>query len=144
MGNLNNLKFESGWFSERKQANKPTAKCVYQWCFLRLWVFQTWVEKYIVGRAWINKQQHCIQCEIKQLKLHHDYPTDLKAPADLMFIVYPKKNKTGNWTNNWECLRAIFPPSLTLRRKANQRAWTNNSTASSAKYENLTKITQLI
>ena len=22
--------------------------------------------KYIVGRAWINKQQHCVQCEIKK------------------------------------------------------------------------------
>ena len=46
--------------------------------------------KYIVGRSWINKQQHCIQHEIKKLKLHHNYPTDLKVPADLMFIIYPK------------------------------------------------------
>ena len=49
---------------------KPTAKCVYEGYFLRLWVFQkkaTREGKYIVGRAWINKQQHCVQCEIKKL-----------------------------------------------------------------------------
>ena len=79
-------------FSERKLANKPTAKCVND--IFSVFEFSkkkaTQAGKYIEGHSWINKQQHCVQCEIKKLKIHHDYITDLKALADLMFIVYPK------------------------------------------------------